>query len=720
MTRLKKNSIRVWGKMTTGHWHTAAARHRIQLRLALLLGCTALSAITPGLALAQTAGTILPELTILGKGGVDDDRNSTVAGQTRVGGKIATDILNTPASISVVTALEMQRRDAGTTEEVLQYTSGVITDFYGSDERFDYLKVRGLDANIYRDGMAVGRGFLGVREEPYAYERLEVLKGANSAAFGLSDPGGSVNYVTKTPKNERFGEVYMTGGAFGSAEIGGDIGDNLTADDTLSYRLTGKFQVGNGEFDYAPNDESFVMGGLTWRPSDATELTVVYDHLYRKTAPGNSHPENTNLDRSAFFGEPDFNQLFVDRHTLTAKLDHDFGAGLSFSSNARYSDTKNGYDYVYINNTPAAGTVADRVGLGTDGTRKHFVVDGRLQYDTSFGLFDSTTLIGAEHSNDATTGVSYYGSVPGINWTNPVYTGAPVLPRISDGSAKSVVNGLYVQQNLTFDDRLTATVALRNDWLDLEQTNNLTNTRTEADFSEFTKRFGLSYALTPEVSVFGSYGESAMPAAPFGSDSTALAPERGHQWEAGVKYQPDAFPGLFTASLFDLTKTNITRRNPATNRDETIGEVNVQGIDLEAKAEVTENVTVTASYAYLMSKIVENGTTGNEGNQLSRVPNHMASLWVDYTLPAFASLNEITVGVGARYTGAYYFTDANTSTSQGTIAIDAALNYAVDDNTNFQLNVSNLFDEKHVAQSGFGATFYNPGRTITATIKHSW
>jgi iron complex outermembrane receptor protein len=81
---------------------------------------------------------------------------------------------------------------------------------------------------------------------------------------------------------------------------------------------------------------------------------------------------------------------------------------------------------------------------------------------------------------------------------------------------------------------------------------------------------------------------------------------------------------------------------------------------------------------------------------------------------------QITVGVGARYTGAYYFTDANTSTSQGTIAVDAALNYAVDENTNFQLNVSNLFDEKHVAQSGFGATFYNPGRTITATIKHSW
>lgn len=708
--------------MSTGHLHTTAARRRGQIRLAILLGCTALAGLTPGLALAQNASdVVLPTLTIDGKAGVDDDSKSVVALQTGVAGKIATDILNTPAAISVVTAKEMERRDANTTQEVLQYTSGVTTGFYGADGRFDYFKVRGLDANVYRDGLAVGRSFLGVREEPYAYERLEVLKGANSAAFGMSDPGGSVNYVTKTPKTERFGEVYVSGGAFGSAELGGDIGDNLTVDNTLSYRLTGKFQVGKGEYDHSPNDESFVMGGLTWRPSNATELTLVYDHLYRKTAPGNSHPENTDLDRNSFFGEPDFNKLFVDRHTLSAKFDHDFGNGLSFGSNARYSDTKNGYNYVYIANTPATGTIADRVGLGTEGTRDHFVIDGRLQYDTSFGLFDSTTLVGAEYSKDHITGTSDYGSVPGIDWANPIYTGAPTgLARFADSTTKNTVNGLYVQQNLTFDDRLTVTAAIRNDWLNLAQMDNLSGTRNEADFSEFTKRFGLSYALTPELSAFASYGESAMPAAPYGSDDLSLTPERGHQWEAGVKYQPEAFPGMLTASIFNLNKTNITRLNPVTLRPETLGEVSVSGIDLEAKAQVMENVTFTAAYAYLMSNIEKNGTAGNEGNQLSRVPNHMASLWVDYTIPAIGALNEITVGVGARYTGAYFFTEDNANQSKASVAVDAALSYAVSENTNFQLNVSNLFDEKHVAQSGFGATFYNPGRTVTATLKHSW
>ncbi|MFP3387065.1 TonB-dependent siderophore receptor, partial [Tritonibacter sp. SIMBA_163] len=77
---------------------------------------------------------------------------------------------------------------------------------------------------------------------------IEVLKGASSAGFGAAEPGGSVNYVTKLPKSERFGEVYGTGGSYNHKEVGLDFGDNITEDDTLSYRLTGKLQGADGEY----------------------------------------------------------------------------------------------------------------------------------------------------------------------------------------------------------------------------------------------------------------------------------------------------------------------------------------------------------------------------------------------------------------------------------------------------------------------------------------
>lgn len=684
----------------------------------MLLSCTALVGLTPGIALGQSADdqlspTILPELTIYG---LDDDLNTIVVRRTTGGGKMATDILDTPASISVITAKEFQTRGVQTTEEALQYTAGVTTDFYGSDDRFDFFKIRGLDAHIYRDGLSVGDPFGGIREEPYAFERVEVLKGANSSAFGVSDPGGSVNYVTKTPKSERFGEAYITGGSFYRAELGFDFGDNLTVDDTLSYRFAGKFRNADGEYDYSRDDERFFLAGLTWRPTDATNLTVVYDHLTRDGVPGSGgHPVGTDFDRNRFFGEPDYNYRGVDRDTLSVMFDHDFGSGLSFASNARYSNSSSDFGYAYIARTPTDGTtVAGRDFFGNESTNENFVIDGRLQYDASWGVVDSRTLVGLEHNTAQSTNKTFWGPAPGIDWTNPVYSGAPAsVPLIGSTASDNKVNSVFVQQDLTYD-RLTASVGLRNDWMDLSQTNNFTGVTTEADLSELTRRASLTYKVTDQISTYVSYGESAVPA------SLTVEPERGHQWEVGVKYQPDQFPGLFSAAVYDLTKNNITRTNPATLMPETIGEVRVRGLDLEAKMQVLENVNLTAAYSYMMSEIMENGTAGNVGNELSFVPNHLAALWVDYTLPGNGFIGDMTFGLGARYSGAYFFNDANTQSTGSSIVFDAAFNYEVQENTTLQLNVSNIFDEKHVAYGGFGADFYNPGRTVTATLRHTW
>lgn len=279
-----------------------------------LLGCTALAAFAPSLSFAQdasqsTSGTTLAPIVVWGNGSAtkldtSNDSKSIVATETTGVGKMATDVLVAPASVSVITSKEIEERGADSVEKVVQYTAGVVTDFYGGDDRFDYVDIRGFTPNTYRDGLVVGRTFGGTKEEPYAFERIEVLKGTSSSAFGAAEPGGSINYVTKTPKSGRFGEVYGTTGSYAHKEAGFDFGDNITADDTLSYRLTGKFQRADAEYDYSKNDENFIMGGVTWRPSDMTSLTFVYDHLDKQGVPGSGgHPLGTDFDRSVFFGE---------------------------------------------------------------------------------------------------------------------------------------------------------------------------------------------------------------------------------------------------------------------------------------------------------------------------------------------------------------------------------------------------------------------------------
>lgn len=727
MTRIAFTSYVNWNMDMdidqTGRCSTWAS---IRYRKALLLGCAALITLTPALSPAQEASTSggatqLEALTVKGAVGgsvlnTDDDSKSIVATETTGVAKMPTDILEAPASVSVITSKEIEERAADTVEQVVQYTAGVVTDFYGSDDRYDYFDIRGFTPYTYRDGLAIGRTFAGVREEPYAFERIEVLKGASSSGFGAAEPGGSVNYVTKTPKSERFGEVYGTGGSFEHKEFGFDFGDNFTADDTLSYRLTGKFQRSDAEYDYSQDDENFIMGGLTWRPTDATSLTFVFDHLDKDGVPGSGgHPLGTDFDRDQFFGEPDYYFSETNRNTYSVMLDHDFGNGLSFSSNARYSNLNDGFGSAYIGSTPADGsTVAGRYFFGNDKSTEQFVIDANLVYETNFNNVESRTLLGADYNKYESDSDNFYTPAPSIDWENPIYSGGPgsLSPYASTNNDQQT-NAIYLQQDLTFFDRLTVSVGLRNDWLDLSETNLLTDTTQAGNHSEFTTRLGVSYKITEEIAPYISYAESAAPPA------SGSEPTTGKQYEVGIKYRPEAFPALITASVYDLTKGNITVFDQVTYLPETVEKVRHRGFELEAKAEVTNTINVIAAYSYIDSKVDEPGGA-DDGNRLMRVPKHLASVWGTYTLEGQGARGDMMFGLGARYTDSYYTNLSNTTSSESAVVFDAAFTYKVQENTTFQLNVNNVFDEKHVANQDFGAVYYNPGRAIKATLRQTW
>lgn len=696
------------------------ARHRA----AILLSCTAIIALMPAIVGAQDGGTddgttVLETITVEGAGKADADSKSILANRSSAVGKMPGEIFSTPATVSVVTSKEIEQRAADTVEKVVQYTAGVVTDYYGSDDRFDYVKIRGFSPFTYRDGLMVGRTWTGVREEPYAFERLDVLKGANSTGYGVSDPGGAINYVTKTPRSERFGEVYGTTGSFAHKEAGFDFGDNVTEDDTLSYRLTGKVQRAEGEYDFSENDENFIQGGLTWRPTDMTSLTFVYDHLDRDGTPsGGGHPLETDFDRDRFFGEPDYNYDTTNRNTYSVMVEHDFGNGLSFGSNARYNRATTGFGYTYLWDSAGAGstadTLADRYYFGSERSSEQVVGDAHFLYEAHFDQVKSRTLIGADYSNFDSTGSNFYTTAPQIDWTNPVYSGGPgALSPYSKSRQEQATRAIYLQQDLIFSDRVTASVGLRNDWLDLEDVDLLANTVSTGDYSELSKRFGLSYKFTEELAAYLSYAESVAP------PSAGNQPTFGKQYEAGLKYRPEAVPALITASVYDLTLENITTYEAPVYLPSTVEEVRHRGFDFEAKLELTSNVSLIGAYSYIDSKIVDAGTT-YDGKRFAQVPEQMASLWGTYTLEGEGDRGEMTFGAGARFIGSYYFDNANTRKSDGAIIFDASFAYAINENTSFQLNVSNLFDEKHIANNDGGALYYNPGRALYATIRQTW
>jgi len=375
---------------------------------------------------------------------VNDDSETIVADELWVGGKVATSLLDTPASVSVITSKEIERRNATTTEEVLQYSPGIITDYYGSDDRNDYFQIRGFQATTYRDGLTLG-SMRGVREDPYAYERVEVIRGANSTLFGPADPGGSVNFVSKRPKFESFGNGYASYGSNNHTELGFDVGDTINESETVAVRFTGKIKDSDLEYDYSRDDSQFFMGGVTWDPTDFTSATLIVDYLGRDSTPNSSgYPFDKEYDRSNFYGEPEFNSHDVDRTNITGQVVHDFDNGLTLRGHVRYSQLEDDYKYTYLYDYEGRiGTDVSRYYITGDFSSEEIIGNTILQYDVSFDRIDSSTLVGVEYRSASNDGAYVWGDAGSIDIANPEYSGAPTIGSPYQNTEKDDLTAKY-------------------------------------------------------------------------------------------------------------------------------------------------------------------------------------------------------------------------------------------------------------------------------------
>ncbi|MGE7370689.1 TonB-dependent siderophore receptor [Neorhizobium sp. NPDC001467] len=689
-------------------------------------------------ALAQTAdagGTTTLEtidVTDSGNTGIGPD-STIVAKGSRTSSKTDTPLLDAPASVSVVTQRELEIRGVKTLDEAVAYTPGVSSDIYGSDNRYDYFQIRGFysSGRTFRDGLPMRINvFTGSRSEPYGLQRVEVLKGANSTLFGLSEPGGIVNTVTKRPQDVKFGEVYTTVGE-DHVETGIDFGGPIDADGIWTYRLTAKGQDGSSDYDFLDDDRIYIAPALTFAPTDDTDFTLLTNYMRRDGATAHSIPYSLRgqIDSETYLGEPTFDAMDTEEWNIGYEFRHNFGNGFEFRQNMRYTDIGLVYKQVF----PGGALPTDRrSAYGVTGNVQRFDIDNQLQYDASFGAFDSKTLFGLSYAHDDASSAGYYnlpfrdpvtgivsGGIDPIDPFNPVYTGvdmsgiAPLLARGSQ-AAKSI----YLQEELTIDKQWIITAGTRYDYV---ETNDKLSGPDSVD-EAVTSRLGLTYKASDEVSLYASYQESFLP---LGADRTAFLtppkPQEGTQYELGVKYQPQGMDALFTAAVFDLTQSNLAQSIGGTPFQNQLGEVNVRGLELEAKVALTNQLNLTAAYTYLDAEIKADANAAIVGNRPEIVPKHMASAWVDYTIPGNGTLGDLTLGAGARFVAGIEADNENTITLPSRTVFDVAAKYMVTDNVALSLNVENLFDKEYITEIGFNdSAFYGNRRAYRASLRYTW
>ncbi|TWF58367.1 TonB-dependent siderophore receptor [Neorhizobium alkalisoli] len=684
-----------------------------------------------GIGWAQDAtsdnGTQLETIVLQGKSDRAVGPDSTiVAKDTTVGSKTDTPVVDLPASVSVITQKELETRHVDSLQQAVAYTSSVLTDEFGNDDRYDYIRIRGFDQTtlgIYRDGLTqrIPAFFTASRLEPYGLQRVEVLKGSTSTLFGLNGPGGLVNSITKRPQDQKFGEVYTSYGD-GTKEVGVDFGGPIDPDGVWSYRFTALGKNGDQGWDYSNDDRIYVAPALTISPDDGTSLTILTDYYKRDGTGARGFPTGANLDIDTFLGEPDFNRFNTKQGDIGFQFEHEFNENLTFRSNARYSHVSLDYAEVY---GASLDPTADRTAFSVDGSSNRYMIDNQLQYDASWGGVESKTLLGVDYANDNTRETILFGTAGPIDINNPTYCGLSciTLGPYVDWRVRQQALGIYGQEQLTFDDRWIVTFGGRWDHVNTKADYLDTGTQDDNTETAFTKRIGVTYKFTPNFAAYANYSESFQPlVTPTGNGyalSDSLKPQKGEQYEVGLKYRPDGFDGLFTLAYFDLTQTNVpTYVSPILQKQ--IGKVGVRGIEFEGKAAIADNLNLTLAYSYWDGEIKEDGTGGNVGNRPQRVPRHLASAWLDYTIPGGDKIGDLTLGGGVRYIGQSFGDDANTVSLGGYATVDAAVSYKVTEDVTLAVNATNLFDRKYVATNYYGTEYYGDRRKVVGTLKYSW
>jgi len=556
-------------------------------------------------------------------------------------------------------------------------------------------------------------------------ERVEVLKGPASALFGRGDPGGVINIVTRRPTDSWTGQLNSQVGSFAFGRAEGNLSGPVTKDGTLAMRITGAGQTEHG-FRYIGRNNTvrqFASGALRWAPAPATSFLLSYDYTAQQMAYDRGLPVSGNnkvdLPRTRVLTELWAKTLGYN-HRFGLLAEHDATSWLKLRATVRYDTGRNDDNGVDFRSLSADGqTVTRRRNQRTEyanGIDMQF--DGISTFNT--GFIGHKVLSGFEYAYGRRNFISYFATVAPINIYNPVYgagQGNAALNQIYD--SKTYIASGYLQDQITFSPQWKMLIGGRYDALQQRLARIAVGDAPDYTGGAFTGRVGLVYQPIEPVSLYANFAQSFMPQVGVQQDGSALVPERGEQFEVGVK--ADLIPNQLsaTASVFQITKTNVATsdpNDPNANYQILTGKQRVRGAELDVSGDLLPGWQVVASFSYLDARIADDEVIA-VGNRLVGVPSLSGSLWTTYEFlnGAFRGLK---IGGGLFSANRRYGDLNNSFTVGGYARLDGLISYRINDNLELSVVGRNLTDATYIAAPA--SRFENhPGapRSFMASIK---
>lgn len=636
--------------------------------------------------------------------------------------KIGLPAFESPFAIQAVPRNVVDDQKSTRLEEVLRNVSAVGKSGSDTNGLYDVLTVRGFPLSnygqTYRDGFRLRVPQVNLDN----METVEVLKGASGGLYGRIEPGGLVNLVTKKPLDEPYYSLEQQIGSYNFTHTIGDATGPLNPENTLRYRLVAGYEESD-TFRDSPYSRLLIAPSLSWdiTPETQFNLSMEYkkneDTLNGTLVAKGDRPANIPSDRLiGVTGLP----TSPSEHWLV-------DASISHEVTDQWKVKLRG---VWWNWTADYYDVGPNDGVNPDGRTVdlyHFTSDeedttwfGELSLEGKFdtGSLKHDLLMSVEYYSFESTQRNYFSFAPDIpirplDIFNPRYQAYSSLPtpHTQDlNNPKDSWWGFSVQDLITVNDRFKLLLSGRYDLTDAStyydgDITSSTNAidRQFQDEGRFTPRIGLNYELQPWLSVFGSYAESFSDST-FGTlkDGSPTEPQSATQYEVGLKGR--WMDGRINATLafFHLTKENLTTDIPNSIFVTQSGEARSRGVELDVAGQVTEHLSLIASYAYLDTEITED--TFNQGNRLPNAPEHSGSIWAKYEFP-----NGFAIGAGLTAVGDRQGDLDNSFLLESYIRADvmAAYRFTVGKTRmTAQLNINNLFDEDYYDGTGGSSRTY--------------
>ena len=629
---------------------------------------------------------------------------------TITGSRLGMSMLDTPASVHVVSGLTVRERGDASVAQAKSRMVGIATQANpgnggGSVSARGFGGTGSVMQLFDGEQFFVGAGTVTFPFDPWTVERIEVMGGPASVLYGTGAIGGVINIVPRRPNTEvRENAFRIVAGSFGTWRAA--LGSGGPINERAAYRVDLSHNRSDGWLDRSGEMSSTAFSAsLRFDLTPNLTLTVAEDY-------GDQQPERYwgtpsvagRVDetlRTTNYNVSDGRIRYEDNWTQ-ARLEWEPSEGIRVRTGAQYLKAdrhwRNLENYLI---DPAAQTVFREFYLEIlhdqtqYGSRTDAVIDRPVfGLPNTFSVGFDYTRVRFQHTNN-----SPYGGTSVVDLVDPepgqFLNVAGTFPKYRTSTHRVA---MFAEDRLEVTPNFSLVGGFRIDRYDVDREELLRDATAEGLYNPVSWRGGVVYSVRPDLSLYGQYSTATDVIGNVISNTAtrlALEPTVGRQIEAGVKLSFLDDRGQWTLAGYQIVKDNLLAPdplNPGTSLQ--IGQQSSRGVETTLGLSLPAGVALDASVAVLDARYDDFAQTvggvlvSRDGNTPRNIPEQLFNLWLTWNAPGGWQFRG-----GVQHVGDRYWNHANSGTVPGYTVVDAGVRRRLSDNVDLDVRVNNLFDE---------------------------